>query len=89
MIKYIVLLTLYRLLYIINWACRYKSEEDYYDLISWIAGGVQLIFYSDVLYHAFRNDIFRKKTSPKVGNGIRYAVVPDYESEHHNYDEAI
>ena len=89
MIKYIVLLTLYRLLYIINWTCRYKSEEDYYDPISWITGGVQLILYSDVLYHAFKNDIFRKKTSPKVGNGIRYDVVPDYESEHHNYDEAI
>ena len=89
MIKYIVFLALYRMMYAINYMYRYQTEDHYSDPISWIAGGVQLILYLDVLYHAFKNDIFRQESTPRISDGIRYSVVPDYESEDLHHDDAI
>jgi ER lumen protein retaining receptor len=44
---YVMLLGLYRLFYLFNWIYRYMTEDNYMQLIVWVAGIVQTALYLD------------------------------------------
>ena len=48
---YVMLLGLYRLFYLFNWIYRYSTEENYMQLIVWVAGIVQTALYLDFFYN--------------------------------------
>lgn len=49
---YMFCLGSYRALYLVNWIFRYFTETNkYWDPISWTAGLVQTVLYSDFLYY--------------------------------------
>ena len=51
----------YRVFYVINWVYRYYVEGRK-NWISWIAGGVQTLLYTDFFYHYFRIIFQRRET---------------------------
>jgi ER lumen protein retaining receptor len=48
---YVMLLGLYRLFYLFNWIYRYMTEDNYMQLIVWVAGIVQTALYLDFFYN--------------------------------------
>jgi len=48
---YVFALGMYRALYLVNWFYRYFTEDNYYDLIAWVAGTVQTLLFADFFYY--------------------------------------
>jgi ER lumen protein retaining receptor len=60
-VHYLAALGGYRVFYVINWVYRYYVEGRK-NWISWIAGGVQTLLYTDFFYHYFRIIFQRRET---------------------------
>ena len=59
-VHYLAALGGYRVFYVINWVYRYYVEGRK-NWISWIAGGVQTLLYSDFFYHYIRVIVLQKR----------------------------
>eukprot|EP00667_Euglena_gracilis_P019347 EG_transcript_20724 len=59
-VHYLAALGGYRLFYVLNWIYRYHLEGRK-NWVSWIAGGIQTLLYTDFFYHYFRVIVLKKR----------------------------
>jgi len=59
-VHYLAALGGYRFFYVLNWGYRYLVEGRR-NWVSWIAGGVQTLLYSDFFYYYFRIVVLKKR----------------------------